>query len=98
MPPSAPGGVHPVRVFVARTMTEAQLAVAYLEDRGIAARVEDEYSHEALAGIERMLDGKEGIGVAVASDVAERAARILGEFAAGAALEEGERPPSDDEE
>jgi hypothetical protein len=97
MSPSAPGGVRPVRVFVARNLTEARLAVAFLEDRGIRSRVEDEHTHEALAGVEKALDQKEGIGVCVASTVAESAAAALEEFASRAPLEEGERPPDEEE-
>ena len=59
---------HPVRVFVARTMTEADLLVGFLQGEGIAARVENALTEQVLYGVEKMLDQEPGIGVVVSSD------------------------------
>ena len=73
-------GVHPVRVFLAKDITEAQLAVAFLEDRGIPARVENPLSHMTFSVIEPVIDGAEGVPLVVPSDRSAEAATALAEF------------------
>jgi hypothetical protein len=86
---------HPVRIFVAGSMTEARLAVAFLKDRGIPSRIEDALTHEAFPGIERILDRKPGIAVVVSSDAAEGAAAAIREFVRPVAKDD-EDPDRDD--
>jgi hypothetical protein len=74
------GGVVPMRVFLARDMTEAQLAVAFLEDRGIPAKVESPLSHMTLSVIESVIDGAEGVAIVVPSDRSAVARAALEEF------------------
>jgi hypothetical protein len=74
------GGVVPVRVFVARNVTEAELAVVFLGEKGIPARVENPLSHMTLSVLEPVLDGAEGVSVVVASDRSAEATAALEEF------------------
>jgi len=75
---------HPVRVFVARSMTEARLAVAFLGDRGIPARVEDALSNDLFPGFGPIVGRSGGVGVAVSSEVTDQAEAALRAFAAPA--------------
>lgn len=89
--------VHPVRVFVASTITEARLCVAFLRGEGIPAEMENPETHSILHGIERMLDGEDGFGVIVRSDRAAEAAEAVEVFAGRPGLdgdgeEEGDGP------
>jgi len=86
-----PPGVHPVRVFSAASVTEAELIVGYLEEQGIQARMEDPLIHKALAGAERVLDRKAGVGIVVSSADEIRATASLAEYRARPALGDGER-------
>ncbi len=74
------GGVRPVRVFVARSVTEAELAVAFLGDRGIPAQVENPLTQMTLSPIEQVIDGAEGVPVVVPSDRSAAAREALEEF------------------
>lgn len=73
---------HPVRVFGARGRTEASLAIAWLEERGIRAWVEDTGLHEALDGAADIL--AQGTWIVVSSERAKEAEEALAEFRAAA--------------
>ena len=85
-----PAGVHPVRLFSAASSTEANLVIGYLEEKGIPSRLENPLTGQALAGVDRMLEGTDGIGVIVSSADEARALAALAEYRA--------RPPLGDEE
>ena len=88
--------VHPVRVMVAKGRTEADLAIAFLEDKGIHAQVENAATHDVLDGVADILD--QGLWVVVASDRAADARRAVAEFRAHEPLEEDASLPDDGEE
>ena len=84
---------RPFRVFVARSATEADLAVGYLVEQGIPAQVENPIDNESFLGTEPHLEGgKPGFGVVVPSDRAEEAGRAMEAF-----LEGGRAAPGDEE-
>ena len=87
---------HPVRIFVARSRTEANLAIAFLEDKGIHAQVENAATHDVLDGVADILD--QGLWVVVASDRAAEARRAVVEFRAHEPLAEDASLPDDGEE
>ena len=73
-------GASPTRVFTARSLTEANLAVAFLEEEGIRAQVQDENFHGSLDGVALNVSAGGGIGVVVASDKAAAATKALKTF------------------
>ena len=83
------------RVYLAKTRMEADLAVAWLEERGIPARVENPLTEELLSVLEPILNQEEGIGVLVASDRAEAAAAAMGEFLEKRPLDDEDEPEDD---
>lgn len=85
-----PAGVHPVRVHLASSATEADLIVGFLEEKGIPARVEDPLTRQAFPGVDLRIDGKAGVGILVSSGDEARAKEALAEYRA--------RPPLGDEE
>jgi hypothetical protein len=93
------GGVRPVRVFIARSVTEAELAVVFLGDRGIPARVENPLTQMTLSPIEGAIDGADGIPVVVPSDRAVAAKEALEDFTvpAGSGTDDGEDEAGADE-
>ncbi len=93
-----PEGVHPIRVFVARNLMEAELAVDFLEDRGIPSRVENPLTHGTLSVIEPLIDGIEGVAVVVSSDRAAAAEAAIAEFKANPPLDEDSPLPEGGEE
>jgi hypothetical protein len=86
-----PSGPHPVRVHVAASTVEAGLVIAFLEEKGIVARSEDPATRQALGGVYRRIEGREGFGVLVSSDDEARAIAALAEYRERPALGEGER-------
>ncbi len=82
------GKVRPVRVFVARNVTEANLAVAFLEESGVPAKVEDALEEVVFDGMHIL--GKEGVGVVVASDREAAARAALTRFQARPGLPDDE--------
>ena len=80
MTPKSPIGVRPVRVFTARSLTEANLAVSFLEESGIPARIEDAHMAEALGDAAKAFAKSAGIGVMAASDKSAAAAKALEKF------------------
>lgn len=91
MATKGPSGPRPVRVHVAASSVEAGLLIAFLEEKGIVARAEDPLTRQALAGVYRVLEGKEGFGVVVSSEDEARAIAALAEYRDRPALEDGER-------
>ena len=80
MAPKSPTGVRPVRVFLAKSLTEANLAVAFLEEAGIRAQVQDENFHRSLDGAALNVASGGGIGVVVSSDKSVAAEKALKTF------------------
>ncbi len=86
-----PAGVHPVRVVLAGSETEANLIVGFLEEKGIRARVEDPLTRQAFSGVDLRFEGENGVGILVSSDDEARAAAAVAEYRARPPLEDGER-------
>jgi hypothetical protein len=82
---------RPVRVFAAKSSTEAELVLGFLEEKGIPARMEDRLTQQALGPAETVLDQKGGIGILVSSTDEARATAALAEYEARPALGDGER-------
>ncbi len=71
---------HPVRIFVGRSLMEAELCVSFLESAGIHAYVENEATHEAFGAVELALDEKTGVGVVVSSEHLDAATAAVEDF------------------
>jgi hypothetical protein len=91
-------GVHPVRVFTAKSLTEAQLATDFLRHEGIPAQIEDEHAHDAFGGAGHVLDVKGGVGVVVPSDREPETQRLLVKFRSPARFDDDEVAAEKDEE
>ncbi|MHC4821486.1 MAG: putative signal transducing protein [Planctomycetota bacterium] len=71
---------HPVRIFVGKSLMEAELCVSFLESTGIHAYVENEATHEAFGAVELALDEKTGVGVVVSSEHLDAAKAAVEDF------------------
>jgi len=60
-------GPRPLRVYMGRDVTEAELCVAFLLSAGIPAEVENPLTHQVLSAVEKVLDQERGVGVIVPS-------------------------------
>ena len=91
------GGTHPVRVFLASSLTEAELCVGYLRGDGILAEMENPATHGVLQGVEMILDGEEGYGVIVSSKDEARARTAVAAFRQRKPLETEDAEDAEDD-
>ncbi len=74
------GGGARVRVYVGRTLIEAELCVSFLRSEGVAAVLEDRATARALHGMIEAFDPGGGPGVLVPPQEEARARELVAAF------------------